>query len=215
MTLGFGVQEKIQDHILIMPSLSDFVHTQFILDIPKPSASFASQTVIITGANGGLGKEIAKHVIRLGASKVIFGCRSLSRGKEAKLEVESLLNCSRDLIQVWQLDLESPPSIKNFIDQANTLPRLDTFISNAGIGNVGFNIVYDTERTLAVNVIGTFLLALQLIPKLKKTASEFETTPHMTIVTSALYDVAKYPEQHGGDIFSWFKDESNFNKMNQ
>jgi len=29
-----------------------------------------------------------------------------------------------------------------------------------------------------------------------------------------LYDVAKYPEQHGEDIFSWFKDESHFNKMN-
>ncbi|KAH8765585.1 hypothetical protein F5883DRAFT_497039 [Diaporthe sp. PMI_573] len=197
-----------------MPSLGDFFHAQFILDIPKPSASFASQTVIITGANGGLGKELAKHVIRLGASKVIFGCRSLARGNEAKLEVESLLKCSPHLIQVWQLDLESPTSVKNFVDQANALHRLDTFISNAGVGNIGFKVVYDTERTLAVNDIGTFLLALQLIPKLKRTASEFETTPHLTIVTSALYDVAKYPEQHGEDIFSWFKDESHFNKMN-
>lgn len=198
-----------------MPSLSDFFHTQFILDIPKPSASFESQTVVITGANGGLGKEIAKHVIRLGASRVILGCRSLSRGKETKSEVEDLLNCSHDLMQVWQLDLESPASIKSFVDQANALPRLDTFISNAGIGNVGFKVVYDTERTLAVNDIGTFLLALQLIPKLKKTASEFETTPHLTIVTSALYDVAKYPETRDQDIFSWFKNESHFNGMNQ
>lgn len=209
------MQRKKRTHALIMPSLSDFFHTQFILDIPKPSASFESQTVVITGANGGLGKEIAKHVIRLGASRVILGCRSLSRGKETKSEVEDLLNCSHDLMQVWQLDLESPASIKSFVDQANALPRLDTFISNAGIGNVGFKVVYDTERTLAVNDIGTFLLALQLIPKLKKTASEFETTPHLTIVTSALYDVAKYPETRDQDIFSWFKNESHFNGMNQ
>lgn len=198
-----------------MPSLGDFIHTQFILDIPKPSASFAHKTVIITGANGGLGKEIAKHTIRLGASKVIFGCRSLARGNEAKSEVEALLHCSPDVIEVWELDLESPSSIKKFVDQANTLPRLDSFISNAGIGSAGFKVVYDTERTLAVNDIGTFLLALQLIPKLKKTAKEYSTTPNMTIVTSALYDVAKYPEKHGGDIFAWFKDESHVNKMNQ
>ncbi|KAK2613983.1 hypothetical protein N8I77_000848 [Diaporthe amygdali] len=198
-----------------MPSLGDFLHTQFVLKIPKPSASFASQTVIITGANRGLGKEIAKHVIRLGAKKVIFGCRSLTRGHEAKSEIETLLNCSSEVIQVWELDLESTSSIRSFVDQANTLPRLDVFISNAGISPASFKVIYGTERTLAVNDIGTFLLALQLIPKLKKTARDYKTTPHMTIVTSALYDVAKYPEEHGEDIFAWFKDESHVNKMNQ
>lgn len=214
--MGATHREEVKITFAItMPSLGDFLHTQFILDIPKPSASFASQTVIITGANRGLGKEVAKHIIRLGASKVIFGCRSLARGKEAKLEIETLLKCSPNIIQVWELDLESPSSIKKFVDQADTLPRLDSFISNAGIGSVGFKVVYDTERTLAVNDIGTFLLGTQLIPKLKKTAREFQTTPHMTIVTSALYDVANYPEEHGGDIFTWFKDESHVNKMNQ
>lgn len=61
-----------------MPSLGDFIHTQFLLKIPKPTASFAGKTVIVTGANGGLGKEIVKHIIRLGADKIIFGCRSLA-----------------------------------------------------------------------------------------------------------------------------------------
>jgi hypothetical protein len=51
--------------------------------------------------------------------------------------------------------------------------------------------VYNTERSLAVNVIGTFLLAVQLIPKLRETARAYKTTPHMTFVTSALYDVAR------------------------
>lgn len=198
-----------------MPSLGDFLHTQFVLDIPKPSASFAFKTVIITGANRGLGKEIAKQVIRLGADKVILGCRSSARGTEAKSEIETLLKCSPEIIQVWEVDLESPSSIKDFVLRANALPRLDVFISNAGIGSVGFKVVYDTERTLAVNDIGTFLLALQLIPKLKNTAQDNDTVPHLTVVTSALYDVAKYPEEHGGDIFTWFKDESRVNKMNQ
>lgn len=198
-----------------MPTFRDFVRTQFLLKIPKPTASFADKTVIITGANGGLGKEIAKHIIRLGASKVIFGCRSQSRGNEAKSEIENLLNCSPGIIEVWDLDLESPASIKSFVDRASRLPRLDVVINNAGIMTFKFKAIYDTERTIAVNLIGTFLLAVQLIPKLKETAQKYRVTPHMTFVSSALYDEAKYPEKHGDDIFAWYKDESHFDRFNQ
>jgi retinol dehydrogenase 12 len=198
-----------------MPSFGDFIHTQFVLKIPEPSSSFASKTVIVTGANGGLGKEIVKHIIRLGADKVIFGCRSLSRGNTAKLEIEKLLKCSPDIIQVWEIDLGSPSSIRSFVNQVNALPRLDILINNAGIRSVTFKAVYDTEHTLAINNIGTFLLALQLIPKLRETARNYHVTPHMTTVASALYDVAKYPETHGDDIFAWFQDEAHVNKMNQ
>lgn len=198
-----------------MPALGDFFHTQFILKIPKPTASFAGKTVIITGAKGGLGKETAKHIIRLGASKVIFGCRSQSRGNEAKSEVEAFVKCRPGIIEVWELDLESPASIKTFVDRANTLPRLDVLVNNAGVRSVKFKVVYDTERTLAVNAIATFLLAAQLVPKLKETARKYGVTPHMTFVSSALYDVAKYPENDGGDIFKWFRDESHFDPNNQ
>jgi retinol dehydrogenase 12 len=59
-----------------------------------------------------------------------------------------------------------------------------------------------------VNAIGTFLLAVQLIPKLRETARNYETVPHMTFVGSALYDMAKYPQKHGDDVFAWFKNES-------
>ncbi len=198
-----------------MPSLSDFLYTQFILRIPQPTTSFKEKTVIVTGANGGLGKEFVKHVIRLGASHVIFGCRSETRGTHAKREIEALLQCHPNIIEVWEIDLESSSSVKSFVERATTLPRVDVLISNAGISAPEFQIAYDTERTLAVNCIGTFLLAVQMIPKLKETARKYGVTPHMTMVGSALYDVAKYPENHGDDLFSWFKDKAHWNGMNQ
>ncbi|KAK0712052.1 hypothetical protein B0H67DRAFT_305386 [Lasiosphaeris hirsuta] len=198
-----------------MPSLANFIHTQFVLTIPQPSASFSSKTVIITGANGGLGKETAKHVLRLGASKVVLACRSPARGNRARVEVELASKCGPGVVNVWELDLESPSSIKGFVDKANALPRLDVLVNNAGIMEVEFRVVYGTERTVAVNDIGTFLLALQLIPKMKETARRFGVTPHMTFVGSALYDVAKYPERHGGDLFTWLEDERNVNLANQ
>lgn len=208
-----------------MPNFKDFVHTQFLLNIPEPSGSFAGKTVIVTGANGGLGKHIVRHILRLGAKRVICGCRSLSRGAEAKKEIETAYNStsgkskpvSSDTIEVWELDLESPGSIHKFVERAVDLPRLDVVIHLAGVRCFNFDIVYDTERTLAVNNIGTFLLALPLIPKLKETARNYNTSPMMTIVGSALYDIAKYPnlEKPGQDIFSYFKDKSNFNPWNQ
>lgn len=198
-----------------MPTLGDFVYTQFLLKIPEPSTSFVSKTAIVTGANGGLGKEMVKHLIRLGASKIICGCRSLSRGTDAKKEIEGVSKCKSNVIEVWEVDLESPPSIRIFVERANGLPRLDVVINLTGVRCFSFQVIYDTERTLAVNNIGTFLLALPLIPKLKETACSFGTTPVMNIVGSALYDIAKYPEKPGEDIFAYFKDKSKVNPWNQ
>ena len=194
-----------------MPSFANFIHTQLILKIPIPTATFASKTAIITGASSGLGKEAAKHIVRLGASKVILGCRNVSKGNKARLEIESSLRCSPNIIEVWELDVESPSSIKNFVKQVNELPRVDALINNAGIQTIEYQVVYGTERTIAVNVVGTFLLALQLIPKLKETAKAFKVAPHMTFVASALYDLAKYPQEPGDDIFAWFGDKNHVN----
>lgn len=199
-----------------MPSFGDFVRTQYFLKIPIPTASFASKTVIITGGNAGLGKEVVRHIVRLGATKAIIACRSQSRGMDAKRDIEASLKCDTGIIEVWELDIESPASIKRFVDRTNnTLPRLDVIINNAGMHSSKFVVVYGTERAIAVNVIGTFLLAVQLIPKLKETARNFATTPHMTFVGSALYDSAKWPDNYEKDIFSYYGDKAHFDFMNQ
>lgn len=198
-----------------MPTFRDFVNTQFLLKIPEPSTSFAEKTVIVTGANGGLGKEIVKHIVRLGANKIICACRSVSRGNKLKEEIVAVSQCEPDILQVWEVDLESPASIKKFVSRANSLARLDVVINLAGVRCFDFQVVYDTERTLAINNIGTFLLAIPLIPKLRETARTFGTTPVLTIVGSALYDIAKYPEVPGDDIFDYFQDQTQVNPWNQ
>lgn len=198
-----------------MPTLRDFIHAQYLLKIPIPTTPFSSKTVIITGANGGLGKATAQHIVRLGAEKVILACRSLTKGTAAKLEIESALGCSKNILQVWELDIESSQSIEAFVDKANALDRLDVLINNAGIHSMsGFRLVYGTERALGVNTIGTFLLAFLLIPKLRETAEKYGTTPHMTTVSSALYEDATFPDGCD-DVFEWCKEEGNIDRMNQ
>ncbi|KAK0622395.1 hypothetical protein B0T14DRAFT_535653 [Immersiella caudata] len=192
-----------------MPSLGDFIHAQYLLKIPIPTHSFASRTILITGANGGLGQETAQHFVRLGASKVILACRSLAKGKITKLAIEKALGCGPSVLEVWELDLESPSSISALVSRVNTLERVDVVVNNAGIHTMsGFRTVYGTERALGVNTIGTFLLAFQLLPKMKETAGRYVVTPVMTTVTSALYEGAKYPEGCE-DAFAWCADEGN------
>lgn len=198
-----------------MPSIGNFLHTQLILRIPQPTGSYASKTVIITGASSGLGQEAAKHIVRLGARKVILACRNITKGNKTKDNIEGTLNCNKDILEVWPLNIESVESIRHFVEQANNLPRLDIVINNAGLAAHEFQVVYGTERTLAVNVVGTFLLALQLLPKLKQTAKMYHSTPHMTFVGSALYDVAQYPENIKDDIFTYYCTKSHVKVMNQ
>lgn len=88
---------------IILPSIGSFLHTQLILKIPIPITSFASKTVIITGASPGLDQEAAKHIVRLSASKT-------------QHEMNTALNCNKDIVEVWQVNLESADSIKQFVD---------------------------------------------------------------------------------------------------
>jgi NAD(P)-dependent dehydrogenase (short-subunit alcohol dehydrogenase family) len=193
-----------------MPSyFGHFVHRQWVLNVPKPTASFAFKVAIVTGGNSGLGKESVKHLVHLGASKVIIACRNKSKGEQAKLEILSSMRCSADMLEVWELDIESPTSIKAFVDRANRLDRLDALLNNAGVSTVKYKVSYGTEQAVGINVIGTMLLAIQLVPKLKETARAFKVTPHMTFTQSALYRLAKYPENPGDDIFAYMGNEQN------
>ena len=65
------------------------------MSLPDPMYPFASQTIIVTGSNTGLGFDPTKYFIRLNASKVILAVRTVSRGEAAKFSIESLYSQSQ------------------------------------------------------------------------------------------------------------------------
>ncbi|KAL9627045.1 MAG: hypothetical protein Q9164_007723, partial [Protoblastenia rupestris] len=71
-----------------MGALSD-VYTQLAFRPPVPKADFSGKTIIVTGANVGLGKEASKHFVRLNTHKVILAVRSVKKGEAAKAEIEA------------------------------------------------------------------------------------------------------------------------------
>ncbi|KIW57094.1 hypothetical protein PV05_05693 [Exophiala xenobiotica] len=188
-----------------------FLWSQLFVRLPYPTTSFAGQTVIVTGSNTGLGKEAARHFARLGASKIILAVRNTKAGEAAKKDIEATTGCAASVIEVWPLDLSSYDSVKAFSSRASALPRIDVLLENAGIATMRFDLAEGHERTVTVNVISTFLLALLLLPKLKSTAKEFKTTPHLTIVSSEVHGWTKFPEWKEPNTFSALDDKAKTN----
>ncbi|KAM6523002.1 hypothetical protein FALCPG4_012607 [Fusarium falciforme] len=186
-----------------------FLLNQILGRVPRPTASFERKTVIITGSNSGLGFEAARHVIKLGAAKLILAVRSTEKGEAAKCVLQESTGCDPALLEVWALDLASYASVKAFAARANAeLPRIDALIENAGIASKKWSWAEDNETMVTVNVISTFLLALLLLPKLRETAARYNTRPNVIIVSSDMHYTVDFKEKDAPEgIFNSLNDE--------
>jgi len=151
-----------------------------------PTARVTGQVAIVTGSNVGLGLEAARHLVNMDAAKVILAVRTIEKGEAARTDIETTTN-KTGIVEVWKLDMSDYKSVKDFAKKCATLPRLDIVIENAGIATEEYEECQGTERTVVVNVIATFLLALLLLPTLRKSAKQTSTTPRLTIVSSEVH----------------------------
>jgi len=115
------------------------------------------QTVVITGGNGGIGKETAIALAREGA-RVIITARDSARGAAALADI--IARSGSTAVEVMELDLASLASIRNF---AQSLPqrtdRVSVLINNAGVILRRRQTTSDGfEMTFGVNHLGHFLL---------------------------------------------------------
>ena len=118
--------------------------------------SFAGRTVIITGANSGLGAITARELAGKGA-KVILAVRTPSKGEAAARQMTGA-------IEVRQLDLQDLSSVRQFADGVD---KADLLINNAGIMAAPFALTADGfESQIGTNHFGHFALTNQLLPKL-------------------------------------------------
>ncbi|KAL9636485.1 MAG: hypothetical protein Q9204_002248 [Flavoplaca sp. TL-2023a] len=178
-----------------------FFYSQLFVTPPVPTTSFDGQTVIVTGSNTGLGLDAARHITRLGASKVVLAVRNREKGRAAKSSIEERTGVKEGVIEVWPLDLTSYESVKQFAARAIGLERLDVLLSNAGLMNKTFKMAEEDELTVTTNVTSTFLLAMLLLPKLQETGQRFNVLPRSVIVASDLHFTTEMEERKGESIF--------------
>ncbi|KAI9371722.1 hypothetical protein BJX61DRAFT_534570 [Aspergillus egyptiacus] len=174
-------------------SAPSFLYSQLFVSLPVPDHDFTGQTVVITGANTGLGLEAARHLLRLNAAHIVLGVRNLSKGQAAKDELRQSTGRTAP-IDVFHLDMERYESVQAFAASVSALPRVDVVILNAGKIAQEFYMAEEDESTITVNVVSTMLLGLLVLPKLRASAQQGKPTPRLVIVASDRHVMTNLPE---------------------
>jgi NAD(P)-dependent dehydrogenase (short-subunit alcohol dehydrogenase family) len=133
-----------------------------------PPAPMKGKTVIVTGANAGIGKITAGELASMGA-KVTLVCRDKARGDEALRDVREK---SGGDVELMLCDFGSFESIRAFAAAfKDSHDRLDVLVNNAGaIIGERKTTADGFEMTFGVNHLGYFLLTNLLLDLLKKSA---------------------------------------------
>ncbi len=132
----------------------------------------APQVAIVTGANTGLGKEIAQILFSKNA-KVYILARSEEKSLRAIESIKAANPESTGELNYIPLDLANLETIKV---SANAFParerQLHLLFNNAGVGSPerGSQTAQGFELQLGVNCIGTFALTKLLTPALTEAA---------------------------------------------
>lgn len=129
------------------------------------------KTALITGANKGIGKEIARQLGAKGMT-VLIGARDKQRGAEAAQELH------QDGFEAHhiQLDVTDEASIAAAASEIEAAyGKLDVLINNAGIaldsGPASGLDLATLRRTFDTNVFGVFSVTRAMLPLLKKSES--------------------------------------------
>jgi NAD(P)-dependent dehydrogenase (short-subunit alcohol dehydrogenase family) len=118
--------------------------------------SFSGRSVIVTGANSGLGAVTAREVARVGAA-VTLAVRDTAKGEAAAASMPGE-------VTVRALDLADLSSVRRFADET---AAVDVLINNAGIMAVPYSTTVDGfESQIGTNHLGHFALTNLLLPKL-------------------------------------------------
>ncbi|KAK4696894.1 hypothetical protein P7C71_g1089, partial [Lecanoromycetidae sp. Uapishka_2] len=186
-------------------STMSFIYSQLFVRPPTPTHDFGGQTIIVTGANTGLGFQAAKYFVQLNATKVIMGVRSITKGLAAKEQIEESTN-TKGIIDVYHLDMEHYTSVKDFATQVARLSRVDAVILNASIVTQDFILAEKNESTITVNVVSTILLAMLLLRTLQSSARRWSTCPRLHIVASDRHIMTNLPEWKTANTFDTLND---------
>ena len=125
--------------------------------------SFKNKNVLITGASGGIGNDLVKKFVSLGANVL---------GTGSKAEKLDLIKKKYPNIKVKKFDISEHSRIEEFIDNVNLeLGGLDILINNAGtnIDNLSLRMKDDEwKKVIDINLTSTFLLSKNAIKKMLK-----------------------------------------------
>ncbi len=155
-------------------------------------------SIIITGANSGIGYECALHMAKIAPNEqLILACRNMEAGKQALKEIQQKTGHKHAIC--LSLDLASFKSIEQFRDSIANLtnPKIEALVNNAGVSYIGKPRYTKEgfELTFGTNHLGNLYLTLLLLPYMDSNGS-------ITFTASGTHD----PKQKTGMPAPKFED---------
>jgi 3-oxoacyl-[acyl-carrier protein] reductase len=161
----------------------------------------SGSVVIVTGALGGIGREIVSGLVSEGYR--VIG--SLAEGVESATDARELSSAFGDSFACFPLDLAQPPSVKKFFDSAvMQWGKVDSLVNNAAVGSATV-ARYTADRDeqnqllLRINAGGTLHLTLLYIEQLKRQWGE---NPERKLTSNKLISISSVGGGH--QCVSWF-----------
>lgn len=120
------------------------------------------RTILLTGANSGIGYETARQLAARG-ERVVLACRSMAKANETALRIRA--EHPEAALLPLEMDLSRQESVRDAVEGLDL--ALDVLICNAGLSYSGAKQVTaeGVELTFGVNHLGHFLLATLLLSK--------------------------------------------------
>ncbi len=154
-----------------------------------------STTVLITGANSGIGRATAQELAAQGAT-VLMACRNRERGVAALSAVKRATG--NDRIELFLADLAVQGEVRALAAEVKErYDRLDVLINNAGVYLAEkATTPAGIEKTFAVNHLASFLLTNLLLGRLEATAVETGEARILTVASEMHRDAALDLDYH-------------------
>ncbi|QQR98122.1 MAG: SDR family oxidoreductase [Sphingobacteriales bacterium] len=162
------------------------------------------KTILITGANSGIGRVATMELAKLGAN-IIMVCRNEEKAKAVQDDINAVTGLNN--VDLFIADMSSHKSIKAFAKAFyKKYDQLDVLINNAGmiVDKLEYNDA-GIEMTMATNHFGYFYMCHYMLPALKKSPNA-----RIVNVASLAHRLTPYPSDNlnADKSFGFFKQYS-------